>query len=79
MEKKFESTDSLKISPGFCCLGVTNKCMLKCRMCCKWKDDVGEEYPTLAHYKKFLSDLRELVDNGFIINFGGGETTSVPS
>jgi MoaA/NifB/PqqE/SkfB family radical SAM enzyme len=74
MEEKFALADSFKIRPGFCCLGVTNKCMLKCRMCHKWKDEVKEAYPTLAHYKKFLSDLRELVDKGFIINFGGGET-----
>ncbi|MDP3041335.1 MAG: radical SAM protein [Candidatus Omnitrophota bacterium] len=64
----------LKIKPGFCCLGVTNKCMLKCRMCYKWKDNIQEVYPSLGQYKKFISNLRGIADGKFIINFGGGET-----
>lgn len=64
----------LRIKPGFCCLGVTNKCMLKCRMCYKWRDNVPEEYPTTEQYKRFIADLRDIVDDNFIINFGGGET-----
>lgn len=64
----------MEIKPGFCCLGVTNKCMLKCRMCYKWQDDKIEEYPTIRQYKAFISNLRGLVDDNFMINFGGGET-----
>lgn len=66
----------MKIKPGFCCLGITNKCMLKCRMCYKWQDNKIEEYPTIDQYKAFLLNLRELVDDNFMINFGGGETFS---
>ncbi len=64
----------LKIKPGFCCLGITNKCMLKCRMCRKWHDNIEEEYPTIEQYKKFISNLREIAGENFVINFGGGET-----
>lgn len=69
----------MKIKPGFCCLGITNKCMLKCRMCYKWQDSKIEEYPTIDRYKAFLLNLRELVDDDFMINFGGGETLSFDS
>ncbi len=63
----------MDIKPGFCCLGITDKCMLKCRMCYKWQDEESQNYPTVEQYKKFISNLRELVDDGFRINFGGGE------
>lgn len=62
-----------KIKPGFCCLGITDRCMLKCKMCYKWQDTAPQETPSLEQYKTFLSGLRELVDEGFRINFGGGE------
>ncbi len=61
------------IKPGFCCLGITDKCMLKCKMCYKWQDALPQETPSVEQYKIFLSGLRELVDEGFRINFGGGE------
>lgn len=48
--------------------------MLKCRMCYKWQDSTPEVYPTVPQYKKFLTEFRELVDDNFIIHFGGGET-----
>jgi MoaA/NifB/PqqE/SkfB family radical SAM enzyme len=36
--------------------------------------DVGPEAtPTIAHYKDFLSNFRQIVDEDFRINFGGGE------
>lgn len=64
----------MDIKPGFCCLGITDKCMLKCQMCYKWQDEQGvQNYPTVPQYKQFLSQLRELVDERFRINFGGGE------
>lgn len=60
--------------PGFCCLGITNKCILKCKMCYKWHDDEAEEAPpTIEQYKKFISEFRDLVDENFIIHIGGGE------
>lgn len=62
-----------KLKPGFSCLGVTDNCMFKCRMCLKWQDAESGEYPAIEQYKNFLSQLRELVDENFVINFGGGE------
>ncbi|MCG2712657.1 MAG: radical SAM protein [Candidatus Omnitrophica bacterium] len=68
-----------KNKPEFACLGVTDDCMLRCKMCYKWKDDIfikKDHYygiPTLEQYERFFLDLRVLVDEGFIINFGGGE------
>lgn len=62
--------------PGFCCLGIVDSCMLKCKMCEKWKEDIyahGQTQPTLAQYKTFVSQLREIVDEGFEIDIGGGE------
>lgn len=74
MENQGSSIDTKKkINPGFCCLGITDRCMLKCKMCYKWKDDFLQESPSVEQYKVFLSGLRELVDEGFRINFGGGE------
>jgi MoaA/NifB/PqqE/SkfB family radical SAM enzyme len=62
--------------PGFCCLGIVDSCMLKCKMCEKWKEDIyahGQTEPTTEHYKTFISQLREVVDEGFEIDIGGGE------
>lgn len=63
----------MQIKPGFCCLGITNKCMLKCRMCYKWRDDLVEKYPNFAQYKNFISNFKELVGDNFMLYFGGGE------
>ncbi len=71
----WQDRDSLvKMKPGFCCLGITDRCMLKCKMCNKWQTDIiKENSPTIEQYKAFITNLRELVDNNFVINFGGGE------
>lgn len=63
----------VKLRPWFCCLGITDKCMLKCRMCYKWMDGDSEVAPAVSDYSFFLSNLRELVDEGFMVNFVGGE------
>lgn len=71
--------DQAMVNPGFGCLGITDNCMLRCKMCYKWKPDIfiSERdfnlYPTVNQYRKFLTGLRELVDNEFVLNFGGGE------
>ncbi len=62
--------------PGFCCIGIVDSCMLKCKMCQKWKKDfgtVGIDQPTTQQWKTFIRQLRDLVDEGFEIDFGGGE------
>ncbi|MFH1092571.1 MAG: radical SAM protein [Candidatus Omnitrophota bacterium] len=67
------------VKPGFGCLGITDNCMLKCKMCRKWQPDIfiSENdfncLPSIEQYRKFLYELRELVDDDFVLNFGGGE------
>lgn len=64
------------LKPGFCCVGIVDDCMLRCQMCYKWKEDlgtVGFSQPTAEQWKNFIRQLRDLVDEGFEIDFGGGE------
>lgn len=62
-----------KIKPCFCCLAITDSCILKCKMCYKWQDAALFAMPTVEQYKRFISSLRGFVDEGFAINFAGGE------
>lgn len=63
--------------PGFLCFGIIDSCMLRCKMCHKWKEDILVEghtkVPTMAEWKRSVDSLREMTDPGFLINFGGGE------
>ncbi|MFA5090194.1 MAG: radical SAM protein [Candidatus Omnitrophota bacterium] len=65
------------IKPGFCCFGITDKCMLRCKMCYKWKDDIYvknySQAPSLVHWKQCISDLAQMVDFPFELDLGGGE------
>jgi len=68
------------IKPGFCCPGITDECMLRCQMCDKWhKDKVtyGKPKPVLSDWKRFALQLRDLVDENFEIDIGGGEALLV--
>lgn len=73
-ETKQDKTNFLK--PGFCCPGITDDCILRCQMCDKWKKDkatYGKPKPTLEDWKRAATQLRDLVDEGFEIDIGGGE------
>lgn len=63
--------------PEFSCFGITDACMLNCKMCYKWKEDIFIKEKintlTLEDWKKCVSSLREITDDSFQINFGGGE------
>lgn len=63
--------------PDFVCIGITDACMLKCKMCQKWKEDIfikdKANEPTVADWKRAISSLRTLSGNYLQINFGGGE------
>lgn len=63
--------------PGFCCFGIVDSCMMRCRMCYKWKEDIQIQYPkdapTMADWKRCSDSLTEIAEPGFLINFGGGE------
>lgn len=64
-------------SPGFLCFGIVDNCMLRCKMCYKWKEDILVENhtkaPTMTDWKRAVDALKEMTDPGFLINFGGGE------
>ena len=72
------NVDSRILKPGFCCFGVTDACMLRCKMCEKWKGDLVADTstnrpPTLEEWKRCAASLRRMVDEHFIIDIGGGE------
>ncbi len=75
MEKSILNKSGIK--PGFCCFGITDACMLRCKMCEKWKDDLFTKkdivLPTIDHWKQCISDLSEMVDFPFELDLGGGE------
>ncbi len=74
--KLIKSKNSYKIKPGFCCFGIVDECFLRCRMCQKWKPDPniqGIKRPSIASWKDAIASLRAISDEGFLINFGGGE------
>ncbi len=73
-----ETEEELK--PRFCCVAATDFCMLRCRMCNKWKEPQPGpgEVPTMDEWKRFIAGFRELVDEGFELDFGGGEALSMP-
>lgn len=67
---------SEKLKLDFCCFGIIDDCMLKCKMCHKWKEDIfikGKDVPTLKDWKNSVSSLRKITDDSLQINFGGGE------
>ena len=63
--------------PNFCCFGVTDECILRCKMCYKWQKDIAiksDNAPiTLQQWKNAISSLYKITGEGFLINFGGGE------
>ncbi|MFH1460396.1 MAG: radical SAM protein [Candidatus Omnitrophota bacterium] len=72
------------IKPKFGCIGITEECMLRCKMCYKWQDDIFikksdiNTFPTVEQYMAFFKSLSEIVDKDFVLNFGGGETLLFP-
>ena len=64
------------MKPAFCCFGIVEECFLRCKMCEKWKPDLGTrgiKRPSLGQWIDAVASLRSIVDEGFLINFGGGE------
>jgi MoaA/NifB/PqqE/SkfB family radical SAM enzyme len=66
--------------PAFCCIAPTDYCMLQCKMCNKWNEPApkAEELPSIADWKRFITQFRDLVDEDFELDFGGGEVLSMP-
>jgi len=76
--KWLENLPGQQTRPNFCCLSVTERCTLKCRMCFKWKDDVSalpprNNHPTVTDWRNAIASIRKLAGSGFTVNFGGGE------
>jgi MoaA/NifB/PqqE/SkfB family radical SAM enzyme len=62
--------------PDFVCIGITDDCMLRCKMCHKWKEDIfikNKAAPAVDDWKRGISSLRRIAGNSLQINFGGGE------
>ena len=61
----------------FCCFGITDDCVLRCKMCNKWKEDIfirpGLKIPALKDWKNCVASLSEIAEDSLQINFGGGE------
>ncbi len=68
------------VKPKFCCVAATDYCMLRCKMCNKWQERIPEpgEVPSIDEWKNFIAGFRELVDEDFEMDFGGGEILSLP-
>ncbi len=82
-KKNAAGTDTHLLKPGFCCYGITDDCMLRCKMCDKWKGDKiadpsTNRPPTLEEWKRCTESLRRMVDEHFIIDVGGGEALMHP-
>ncbi len=78
--KKKSLNEKNILKPSFCCVAATDYCMLRCKMCNKWSEPMPKpgEAPTLDEWKNFISGFRELVEEGFEMDFGGGEALSMP-
>lgn len=66
----------MKKKPTYCCIAVTERCFMRCRVCYKWKDGIDSQdpgEPDLNQWKSFIDSLRELADIPFQLNFAGGE------
>jgi len=101
-EKKFNLIDSLGSiflkykstapQPGFCCIGITDSCFFRCKMCDKWKEDISinqklSKPPSIEQWKKFVYQLSKIVpkqklkgniNQRFELNFAGGESLTHP-
>ena len=88
----FMSNKSKTPQPGFCCIGITDSCFFKCKMCDKWKTDLAvnpktSKAPSINQWKRFIHQLSKVVpkkrlqgnyDQRFEINFAGGEALTHP-
>lgn len=66
----------------FCCFSICDDCILRCRMCQKWKKDLyikdDRKQMGLEEWKQSALSLRKIAPDDLTLNFGGGEVTTVP-
>ncbi len=69
----------------FASMGITDRCMLKCKMCYKWQPDIfikseqADSAPTLMQYQDLVKGFKQIVGDDFVLNFGGGEALLHPN
>ncbi len=76
IQKENINTDIM--TPEFCCFGIVDECMFRCKMCFKWQEDrqVKERrVPSFDEWKRAVLSLKKIIPHPekFVINFGGGE------
>lgn len=61
--------------PVFCCIEISSRCFLRCKMCFAWKraDVNTRKEPTLNEWHNFIYLLADLSNNSLEINFSGAE------
>ncbi|MBU4150004.1 MAG: radical SAM protein, partial [Candidatus Omnitrophica bacterium] len=60
-------------NPRFCDIVITNRCLLKCKMCKSWQCGPQSNELTFDEAKKFVQSLSEFVKEPLEINVMGGE------
>lgn len=60
-------------NPRFCDIVVSNRCLLRCRMCKSWQCGPQSNEITLSEAKRFVEGLSEFVKEPLEINVMGGE------
>lgn len=62
------------VKPDYCCIVLTDNCVLHCRMCRMWENrQEPPEQPDISQWKKFIISLRDFVGLPFEISLAGGE------
>ncbi len=59
--------------PGICCLSISEKCMLRCKMCNMWEKNITNSVD-ISYWERFLVSLNKFTGNAPYINFVGGES-----
>lgn len=70
---------TLQALPRFINIGLTDDCMLRCKMCFKWRNNgKATGIVPVAIWKRFISEIAELCPEGATLNFAGGEPLYYP-
>ena len=65
--------NKLNKKPIFCDLIITEKCMLKCRMCNMWQSKNDFDSPEIDVWKAFIDSFSDFVEDNAQVQFVGGE------
>lgn len=59
--------------PAFCDLVITERCMLKCKMCNMWKSKTDSDELPVEIWKRFIDSFADFVESKAQVQFVGGE------